>query len=407
MLPVEALSMALLISKAKIPSNTEKSLQTLQHKKQQHPVMKKVLIIANKASTLLTFRLDMMKEFQKSAYDVVCCAPDSPVDFESKLAAFGISYKRVPMERNGMNPFADLKSFYALYQLILKLRPDKIFAYTAKPVIYGGLAAQLAGNTEFYPMICGLGSAFRTANIKTKLVKFILSAEYKLALKCCKRVMFQNHDDAGEFVKARIVREEQCCFTCGSGVNCKQFTLSPFPENISFIMIARLIGDKGVREYLQACKKVKQSNPTVRFLLIGPFDTNPSAITPEELQPYIDDESVEYKGEQADVRPYLMESSVFVLPSYHEGTPKSTLEAMAMGRPVITTDAPGCKETVKDSRNGFLVPVKNSNAIADKMQWFIEHSEAILSMGIESRRIAVEVFDVQKVNKAIMQIMKI
>ena len=367
--------------------------------------MKKALIIANKASSLITFRLDMMLVFQQHGYNVVCVAPDSAADYEDTFESYGIKYKQVSLDRNGVNPISDMKCLYSIYRLIREEKPDKIFAFAAKPVIYGGIAAHWAGVSEFYPMICGLGSIFRTEGIKAKLLKIIISLEYKAALKHCKRIMFQNKDDACEFIKAGIVIDEQTCFTNGSGVNCQQFSVAPLPEAVCFIMVARLIRDKGIHEYLQACTQVKKTNPMIRFLLVGPFDSNPSAITSEELQPYIKSCCVEYVGEQSDVRPFITESSVFVLPSYHEGTPKSTLEAMAMGRPVITTDAPGCRETVIDGVNGFLVPVKDSTSVAEKMEWFIQHPDEICKMGNESRKIAVEVFDVSKVNREIMNIM--
>ena len=156
-----------------------------------------------------------------------------------------------------------------------------------------------------------------------------------------------------------------------------------------------------------ACRKLKAVCPEAKCLLVGPLDSNPSALKPEELQPFLDEGSVVYFGEQEDVRPYLAQSSVFVLPSYREGTPKVNLEAMACGRAVITTDAPGCRETVRDGENGFLVPVKDADAVCEKMRWFLEHPDSIQKMGIAGRRMAEEIFDVKKVNAAICEAMKI
>ena len=169
-----------------------------------------------------------------------------------------------------------------------------------------------------------------------------------------------------------------------------------------FLYIGRLIKDKGILEYLEACRMIKEQFPEIRCLLVGPYDTNPSALKPNELHFYIDRKIVEYFGEQSDVRPFISQCSVYVLPSYHEGTPKTVLEAMAMNRPIITTNVPGCRETVVNGVNGFLVPFQNAEAVADKMKWFILNPENIELMGMKSLQLCKEKFDVKKVNKDII-----
>lgn len=191
----------------------------------------------------------------------------------------------------------------------------------------------------------------------------------------------------------------------GSGVNIERFNVQPLPEQTAFLCISRLIKDKGVYEYLKASKKVKEKYPFVRCMLVGPYDSNPSAIKPEELQPFID-KGIEYYGEQEDVRPYLEQCSVFVLPSYREGTPKTVLEAMASGRAIITTDAPGCKETVKNGVNGILVAVKDVESLFAAMESLVQKPETVIRMGIEGRKMAETIFDVKLVNKTICEAMK-
>ena len=196
-------------------------------------------------------------------------------------------------------------------------------------------------------------------------------------------------------------------FLNGSGVNLEKFARQPFPETFGFLCVSRLIRDKGVMEYLSACRMVKKQQPDIRCLLVGPFDSNPSALKPNELQPYIDDGSIEYFGEQSDVRPYLAQCSVFVLPSYREGIPKSVLEAMSCGKAILTTDAPGCRETVADGKNGYLVPVKDVKTLAEKMLFLYRNPGICEQMGNASRQIAEQRFDVRLVNQVILQTMRV
>ena len=220
-------------------------------------------------------------------------------------------------------------------------------------------------------------------------------------------VFFQNQDDKQTLVDLGLLPIEKTVLINGSGVNLDYFTTKPLPEGTSFLYIGRLLNDKGVGEYLEASIRIKQIyGKMVRCLLVGPFDSNPSALSPENLATYLK-QGVEYFGEQTDVRPFIANCNVYVLPSYHEGTPKTVLEAMAMGRPIITTNAPGCRETVIEGINGFLVPIKNIDAIVAKMKRFIDNPGLAEIMGAESRRLAEEKFDVRKVNRLIMKTMGI
>ena len=255
-------------------------------------------------------------------------------------------------------------------------------------------------------MVAGLGSVYRGSGIKNKMVRFVMSTLYKSAFKRCKKIFFQNNDDRKMLVEAGLLKDEQIVMIHGSGVNLENFSVVPLPEKPTFLYIGRLIKDKGVGEYLAACREIKRMyGEKVRCLLVGPYDSNPSALKPEELEPLVKAGIVEYYGEQSDVRPYIEQTSVYVLPSYHEGTPKTVLENMAMGRAIITTDAPGCRETVVQGKNGYLVEVKNVCAVVDKMKYLIEHPKVVESMAVESRKMAEELFDVNKVNDTILSTM--
>ncbi len=193
----------------------------------------------------------------------------------------------------------------------------------------------------------------------------------------------------------------------GSGVNTERFLPQTPLENVAFLYIGRLIRDKGIYEYLEACKCVKEKYPDVKCLLVGPYDSNPSALRQEELAAYVENKVVEYFGEQKDVVPYLAQCSVFVLPSYREGTPKSVLEAMSCCKAIVTTDVPGCRETVVDGENGFLVPKCDIQALAEKMIFFIERPDVAERMGKVGRKMVETKFDVKLVNQTITQAMQI
>lgn len=367
----------------------------------------KIAVLSSFTTSLFWFRIDMMKSFQAAGYEVLAVG-DAPEDeWEERFRPLGIRYRQIPVQRNGTNPLHDLKTLCALHKLLKEEKPDKIFAYQAKTVTYGGIAANMLGIQQFYPMIAGVGSVFLGDGFKKKLVRSILVTEYKLGIRNAPRVFFQNRDDLAVFTSNKILPESKVVMINGSGVNTEKFVPTVLPDRISFLCISRLIRDKGVCEYLDAAREIHRRHPEVRCVLVGPFDTNPSAIKPEELQPYMDDGSVEYVGEQKDVYPFLRDCTAYVLPSYHEGTPKTVLEAMASGRPAITTDAPGCRETVEDGVNGYLVPVKDVDAIVEAMEKILAFPEATAEMAKNARRIAEEKYDVNKVNLTIRNAMGI
>lgn len=367
----------------------------------------KIAILVCYNPTLINFRLDLMLEMIRLGHQVIAVGNESVEKWSKILQPYGIEYRYVRMQRNGLNPVRDFFSFVQLVKLLKKEKPDRVFTSQAKMVLYGGLAAFCLGIRDVYPLIAGLGSVFLSGGLKGRILKRILMSGYRLSLRRSPSVFFQNQDDAAFFVDNRIVSSDRIVFLNGSGVNLEKFARQPLPKSFGFLCVSRLIRDKGVLEYLSACRMVKKMHPEIRCLLVGPFDSNPTALKPHELQPYIDDGSVEYFGEQSDVRPYLGQCNVFVLPSYREGTPKSVLEAMSCGKAIVTTDAPGCRETVTEGKNGFLVPVKDDKALAEKMLFLYRNPGICEQMGNVSRQIAERRFDVRLVNRMILHTMKI
>ena len=367
----------------------------------------KIAVLVCYNPTLINFRLDLMLEMIRLGHQVVAVGNESDGKWSRILQPYGIEYRSIRMQRNGLNPVLDFFSFVQLIRLLKKEKPDRIFTSQAKMVLYGGLAAYCLGIRNVYPLIAGLGSVFLSSGLKGRLLKNILISGYRLSLRRSPSVFFQNQDDASFFIDNKLVSSDRIVFLNGSGVNLNHFAKQPFPGTFGFLCVSRIIRDKGVLEYLSACRLVKKQYPDLRCLLVGPFDSNPSALKPCELQPYIDDGSVEFFGEQTDVRPYLAQCNVFVLPSYREGTPKSVLEAMACGKAIITTDAPGCRETVLEGENGFLVPVKDDKAIAEKMLFLFRNPGLCEQMGKASRQIAEQKFDVRLVNRVILRTMRI
>jgi glycosyltransferase involved in cell wall biosynthesis len=367
----------------------------------------KIIVISSHTLSLFWFRIDMMKEFIKKGYIVTAIGSDSENIWKDEFENHGIKYRYINVDRTSKNIFKDIKTFFALYNLIKEEKPDKIFMYQAKTVVYGSLAAKLNKVKGIYPLIAGLGSVFGGTGIKNKILKKIMKTGYSFACKYSKKVFFQNEDDKKEFIDSGLISNEKCIIINGSGVNLEIFKPETLPEKPSFLFIGRLIKDKGLIEYLEACKKIKKKFPYVRCLLVGPYDINDSAITKDELKPYINNNIIEYFGFQRDVKPYISQCSTFVLPSYHEGTPKTILEAMAMGRSIITTNAPGCKETVMDGLNGYLVEVKDIFGLVNKMENLILNPDINKKMGELSLKIAREKYDVNKVNQKIMQEMEV
>ena len=364
----------------------------------------KFVLLSPKNRTVWNFRGDLVKEFIKKGYEVVVTGPDQTG--VEKIEELGARFIEIPMNKNGTSIIGDVKYCRELIRLLRKEKPDITLGYTVKPVIYGAIAAKIAGVKNINSLITGGGYTFIASSFKARILGVIVRVLYRVGLRRADHVIFQNPDDLKEFVKSGLVKKSKCSYVHGSGVNLGQFQPASYPEGVAFFCLSRLLKSKGVCEYLDAARIVKDIYPEVKFYLLGKYETDmQDAVEKEYVESFVKDGIITRFEETDDVRPYYEKCSVYVLPSYREGTPRTVLEAMAMGRAIISTDTQGCRETVEEGRNGFLVPVKDSEAVAEKMLWFVEHPTHIESMGKESIRLVKKKFDVKKVNKSMMMIM--
>ncbi len=372
---------------------------------------RKFLLIAGYPESLLNFRGPFLLALLAKGLDVHVAAPDlfKNRSTRKQLEAIGVKVHEFSMKRTGMNPMADLQTCFQLWRLMRNIKPFYSMGYTIKPVIYGSFVSWLARVPNRFALITGLGYSFQVEGNQRSWLGPLVRLLYRTALGTVRKVFFQNPDDEALFYTLGILRRADLRSTVvnGSGIDLVAFPIAPHAKKISFLLIARLLGGKGVREYVKAAGIVRQQFPDVLFELAGWIDENPDAIDQAELDGWINEGVIDFKGKLDDVQPVIAACSVYVLPSYREGTPRTVLEAMSMGRPIITTHAPGCRETVDDGYNGFLVPVKAVDELASAMLKFIEQPELVVSMGSRSRKLAEEKYDVHKVNDFMLREMGI
>ncbi|MEX0373720.1 glycosyltransferase family 4 protein [Spiribacter roseus] len=360
--------------------------------------------------SLLNFRGPLIQRLRDRGHNVIAgtALDENSKEVTERLKSWGVEYHTVDIARGGTNPLADIRTRLAIQGLLRETRPDILLAYTAKPVIYGGMAAQGVAGVRFFPMITGLGYAFTpAAGAKRRFLRFLLTQLYRRSLRGAERVIFQNPDDQAMFTELGLLPDPgRAARVHGSGVDCEAFPPSALPEAPVFLMLARLVADKGVREYVEAARRVRAVYPDARFRLAGGLDPNPASVSQAELDAWVAEGVIDYLGSVHPVQPELAGCKYYVLPSfYREGTPRSVLEAMATGRPIITTDAPGCRETVEYGVNGLLVPPRDPDALASAMLELLSApQESVQSMADESLRMARERFDVHRVNNEILEI---
>ena len=369
--------------------------------------MTTIALLASFAPSLTNFRGDLIRALAGRGMRVLALAPDHDGESRKALAALGAEPVDVPLSRAGLNPLEDLKTLRALSRVLGDLKPDVLVPYTIKPVIWGTLAARKAGIDHVVPMITGLGYAFMEGRgLKERATRAIAQWLYRLALSRADHVIFQNPDDR-DLMRARAILPEHvpASIVNGSGIDCAAFTPAAMPSAPSFLMISRFLVSKGVGEYCRAGVALKKAFPEVAVRLAGYPDVGPDGIPAAELEESFAG-GVEHLGRLSDVRGAIADTSVYVLPSYREGTPRTVLEAMAMGRAIITTDAPGCRETVIEGENGLLVPVQDVDALVEAMRRFVLDPGLAGPMGRHSRRIAEEKYDVHRVNDAVLGIIE-
>ncbi|MGV5005074.1 glycosyltransferase family 4 protein [Acinetobacter variabilis] len=371
-----------------------------------------IALIGTVASSFYGFRADLICTLSKKGHQVYAFTSEYTAEDLIKIEKLGATPITYTLNRGGLNPLADIVATYRLSKKIKIINPDLVFSYFSKPVIFGTLAAKLAQVPRVIGMLEGLGYTFTEQpeglSKKTQLIKKIQVFLYKIALPQLDQLIFLNPDDPKDLIERYVINVKNIEVLGGIGLNLHHYKYSEnFNSNISFIFIARLLAEKGIHDYIKAAKIVKEKYPSVKFTVLGAIDKEAlGSLKEEELENLVKTNIIEYPGHVSNVSEWIENSSVFVLPSYYrEGVPRSTQEAMAIGRAVITTDVPGCRETVVDGVNGFLVPKWNPEALAEKMIYFIENPDQIQVMGAESYKIAVEKFDAEKVNQRLVNML--
>ncbi|MCX2766946.1 glycosyltransferase family 4 protein [Pseudoalteromonas sp. B530] len=367
----------------------------------------KALVIGAFPPSLTRFRGDLIKGLGSKGISVVALACNAKEEDIAAIELLGARYVNYSVERNGLSMASDIKTLLQLIQIFRRERPDLVLSYTIKPIIWGAFAARHVPNCGFYALVTGLGFAFQKGSWKKNLLMKLVVFLYKVALKRSSKVIFQNPDNKKIFIDLGIVHENKAVVVNGSGVDITHFNVKSLPSLPKFLLIARLLGDKGIREYIEAARIVKEKYSMAEFQLVGPVDPSPDGISLKELECLNGNSAVNYLGETDDVRPYIESCSIFVLPSYHEGLPRTVLEAMATGRPILTTDVPGCRETVVNGENGWLVKKGDAEQLAEKMIWFIENQSEWQRMANASRAMVEDKFDVHKVNTELLKIMEL
>ncbi|GMM91787.1 glycosyltransferase family 4 protein [Qipengyuania sp. MTN3-11] len=371
----------------------------------------RIAMITSGASSIPNFRGPLIRYLCERGHEVIAMAPDWTDDLRARTRAAGAEVMDISLDRAGIRPFRDAADLWRLKRQLAASNVDVVLSYFVKPAIFGSLAARAAGIPRRVAMIEGLGYLFtedgERATLKRKMLSAVAKVLFRLGLRAADRVVFLNREDAALFADMRLVEPAKVAMLGAIGVDLTQLRPTPAPVSpVTFLMMGRLLWQKGVREYIAAARKVRSVHPQTRFVLLGDRDANPTSVGLEELIGWVDEGVIEWPGHVDNVPEWVAGASVFVLPSYYrEGVPRSSQEAAALGRAIITTDSVGCRETVQDGRNGFLVPVRSPDALAEAMTRFVEHPDLIVSMGARSREFAEERFDARDWNRAMTELL--
>lgn len=360
----------------------------------------KYLLICNTSQNVMTFRYTLIRALIRLGHQVTVVANDD--EYAENIKNAGASFYCTYVDQHSLNPFKILSYEKKTKKIVQRENPDVVFTFQVKANTFGVFAARKAKMRQIYAMVEGAGEAFVNGGIKWRVIRKIVCALYRRSLKRCRKVFFLNNDDKAEFLREKLVREDQCVVVNGVGVDTRKFAYVPVKKSPSFLMVARMMKSKGVTEYFEAARMVKEKYPNAYFAYLG----SQYSITVDDVRQYLDDGIVEYCGTTDDVRPYYENCSVFVLPSYREGMPVSVLEAESVGRAVLATDVNGCRDAVRDGYNGFLIEPGEGCAdrLAERMIYFIENAAKAESMGKRSRDMAEQIFDEKIVNAEIVRV---
>ena len=371
----------------------------------------KVVILSSLSWSLINFRGALIARMIEEGHEVVACAPDEEPEVLERLARMGVRFRRTPMARAGTNPLHDIRTLLHYRRLMRAERPDVVVAYTQKPIIYGGLAARLWSRARYFSIMSGLGYVFSEEADGRRWLRSVVSRLYRIGIAQARCIFVFNSDDHRLMQESGIVSPTQRVMQVpGSGIDLRHFAEQPLPKGpFTFLMMGRLMRDKGVGEYVEAARIVRARHPDVRFLLLTrPETENPTGYTAADLDRWREAGLIEFLPETRDVRPFIASAHAFVLPSfYREGLPRTILEALATGRPVITTDMPGCRDPITHGVNGLLVPPRDASALADAMEAMIANPQRVTAMAGAARQTAVDVYDVDKVNALLLETMQL
>ena len=359
----------------------------------------KLFIVVNQDTFFLSHRLPIGLAAKKEGYDVTIICEDTGVSH--KIIDAGLKTINMPINKAGTNIKDELKTLSFLYKVFRREKPDIVHLVGLKTILWGSIACRLAGVKAMVSAVSGLGVLFDEKHAKSLMTRSILKV---LRITHCKKrlsVIFQNNEDMDIFRRAKIMKNEQCAFTNGSGINLNNYDYTPEPQDniINIIFTARMVKDKGTMVLIDAAKRLEcEYKDKVQFLLCGGLDTNPNGITREMLEAKCDGKYIQWLGYRSDVLELLKQSHIMAFPSwYREGLPKSIIEAEAIGRPIITTDSVGCRDTVINGHNGYIIPIKDSTALAEALKKLIDNGELRRTMGKNAREYAIQKFDIKDV----------
>jgi glycosyltransferase involved in cell wall biosynthesis len=368
----------------------------------------RVLVIGGFAPSLILFRGSLLAAMVARGHEVIATAADGDDATRAALAAMGVGFEELKLQRAGLDPRADAATIATLVRRMRALKPEVVLGYTIKPVVWGGIAGRLAGVPHRFAMVTGFGYAFQgQERLGRRALATAVRALYREGLRGCEAVFFQNPDDRAEFDDMKLLpRHARVEVVRGSGVDVDHYAPELLPGGAPvFLFVGRLLAEKGILDFVEAARRVRAKHPDARFVVVGGLDPNPTSVTREQVERWMLDGVIEWVGEVRDVRPELVKASVLVLPSYREGTPRSVLEAMSMGRAVITTDAPGCRETIVDGEHGLLVPVRDPGAVADACLSLFTDPQRIARMGAAGRARALALYDARRVARHMVEVM--